>query len=168
MAILVALLAAVVVGWLLLGPLILPRTAAPLAGRWTRTPDAPLTTTFEIAGSSWRLAGDELPHTAEGTAEVDGSQLVLRGDPACPDVVGRYRFEIESIDRAGLLPQHTSQALTLVAGEDPCADGARARTLEAERWVLRASGRDGIYGICDPPNEEAAITGHWPEPSGCS
>lgn len=30
-----------------------------------------------------------------------------------------------------------------------------------------ASGRDGFYGICDAPNEEAAITGHWPEPSGC-
>jgi len=54
-------------------------------------------------------------------------------------------------------------AMTLVS--DACP--GRSEALGAT-WVLRASGRDGVYSICDAPNEEAAITGHWPEPSGCS
>jgi hypothetical protein len=57
--------------------------------------------------------------------------------------------------------------MTVELVDDPCADGRRAATLSDTRWVLRASGRDDAHGICDPPNEEAAITGHWPEPSGC-
>jgi hypothetical protein len=167
MAVLVGLLVTVVAGWILLGPLILPRSAASLAGRWTLTPDRPLSTTLAIDGQSWSLDGD-LAHASGGTAEVDGAQLILRDDPVCPGVVGRYAFEVEEIDRFGLLPENTSQALRLVASDDPCAEGVRAATLEAGTWILRASGREGVYGICDPPNEEAAITGHWPEPSGCS
>jgi hypothetical protein len=167
MAILVGLLVLVVVGWILLGALILPQTAGALAGRWTRTPDAPMATTLEFDGRTWRLDG-ALEYTGTGTAEVDGSQLVLSADPACPDDVGRYTIEVRSIARFGLLPENTSEELSLETVDDPCADGARRAALESAAWVLRASGREGIYGICDPPNEEAAITGHWPEPSGCS
>lgn len=171
MLILVALLAAVVIGWVLLGPLILPRAPAPsaavLAGRWTRTPDAPLTTTLALSEDAYVLSGD-LPHVGTGTAALEARVLVLSEDPACPDAVGRYEVRTEAIDRHGLLPQHTSEALTLVVIDDPCARGARASALTGDRWVLRASARPDAHGICDPPNEEAAITGHWPEPSGCA
>lgn len=171
MLILVALLAAVVVGWVLLGPFILPRppgpSAAAIAGRWTQTPDAPLATTLAIGEDGYALSG-ELAHIGSGTATLEDRLLVLRDDPACPDAVGRYEVRTEPIDRYGLLPQHTSEALSLVAIDDPCAGGARASTLTVDRWVLRASARPDVRGICDPPDEEAAITGHWPEPSGCS
>ena len=105
-------------------------------------------------------------NTGSGSISRDGEHLLVTGDAACPDAVGRYAVELGDVDRAGLLPQHRAQTMTLTAVEDPCP--SRASALGDTMWTLRASGRDGVYGICDPPNEEAAITGHWPEPSGCS
>lgn len=169
MVILVALLAAIVIGWILIGPRILP-PAAPAAGetglegRWTLTPDAPLATTFDVSAAGYRLAGD-LAFTGSGRATRAGEELVVSDDAACPDGAGRYRVTLADVDRFGLLPGNRAQSLTLTVVDDPC--GARARVL-AGTWTLRASGRDGVHGICDPPNEEAAITGHWPEPSGCA
>jgi hypothetical protein len=177
MLILVGLLAAVVLGWVLLGSRILPPgpevessgspEAAGLDGRWTATPDEPLGTTFAIDDGRYELMGD-LPFTGAGEATVTGAELTLRADEACADAHGRYRIELGDTDRYGLLPQFRAQTLTLALIADPCADGERARSLTGAQWVLRASGRAGVHGICDPPNEEAAITGHWPEPSGCS
>ena len=91
---------------------------------------------------------------------------MLAADPACSDVAGRYAVEIGDIERFGLLPAHRAQTMTLSLISDDCP--RRSEALAGTTWVLRASGRDGVYGICDAPNEEAAITGHWPEPSGCS
>jgi hypothetical protein len=170
MLILAALIVAVVVAWIIISPLLLPAPATPeaarLDGRWTSTPDDPLGTTLSIAAGRYELIGD-LDFTGAGTATLDGQELVLTGDPACPDAEGRYAVSVVPIDRAGLLPQFQSEAMRVELVDDPCADGARAATLTAVRWVLRASGRDDAHGICDPPDEEAAITGHWPEPSGC-
>ncbi len=168
---LAALLIAIVVGWLVIRPLILPDPwpAAPgtsLDGRWTRTPETPLATTLTLSDSMYALSGD-LAFNGSGRLAIKEDEWSLVADPACPDAIGRYRFELGDIDRYGLLPENRAQVMSLTLIDDECADGARAATL-VETWVLRASRRDDVHGICDPPNEEAAITGHWPEPSGCS
>ena len=170
MLILVALIAAVVVGWVILGPRILPApdptpTSTGLDGRWTMSPAEPMGTTFGVDGATYTLSGS-LPFTGSGSVALDGEHLLLTDDAACPDAIGRYAVELGDIDRAGLLPQHRAQTMTLTAVDDPCP--SRASALAATTWTLRASARDGVYGICDPPNEEAAITGHWPEPFGCA
>lgn len=171
MLILVSLLAAVIVAWILLGPHILPPATAPspsavgLEGRWTRTPDNPLATTLAFAGPTYRLDG-ALRHIGAGMASREDGDLVLGGDAACPQGRGRYAVELGDVDRYGLLPHDRAQTMELTLIDDAC--GSRAATLVGAVWTLRASGRPAVYGICDPPNEEAAVTGHWPEPSGCS
>ncbi len=174
MLVLVGLLAVIVVGWMLLGPRILPpanETPAPegsatgLDGRWTRTPDEPLATTLALSGATYTVGG-ALDFAGTGSATATGDELLLADDPACPDVDGAYAVELGDVDRFGLLPEHRAQTMRLTLVSDGC--GPRADALAGGTWTLRASGRDGVYGICDPPNEEAAITGHWPEPSGCS
>ena len=170
MLILVALLALIVIGWVIIGPRILPpvtedTASTSLDGRWTRTPDEPLTTTLDISGASYTLSG-ALELESAGTATIARDELIVANDPACPEVQGRYALELGTVDRYGLLPENRAQTMSLTVLADECS--ARADALAAETWTLRASGRMGIHGICDPPNEEAAITGHWPEPTGCS
>ena len=169
MLILAGLLVVIVAGWVLLGPRILPPAtpgalATGLDGRWTRTPDDAIATTLAISGATYDVQGD-LQFTGSGRASRDGEDLLLADDAACPDVAGRYVIELGDIERFGLLPEHRAQTMTLILVSDACP--GRSEALAGATWVLRASGRDGVYGICDPPNEEAAITGHWPEPSGC-
>lgn len=175
MLILAALLVVVVLGWVLLGPRILPPADADgsdpdssvtgLDGRWTRTPDDALATTLAVTGTSYSLEG-ALDFTSSGRAARDGDDLLLTDDAACPDADGRYTVELGDVDRPGLLPEHRAQTMTLTPRSDACPD--RSDALVGATWFLRISGREGVFGICDPPNEEAAITGHWPEPSGCS
>jgi hypothetical protein len=169
MLILAAMLVAIVVGWVLIGPLILPppapvAQATGLDGRWTRTPEDPLATTLDLSGTTYSLEG-AIAFAGAGRAARDGDDILLTDDSACPDAAGRYAVELGDVDRFGLLPEHRAQTMTLAPVSDSC--DARADALGGATWVLRASGRDGVYGICDPPNEEAAITGHWPQPSGC-
>jgi hypothetical protein len=168
MLILGGFLVAVVVGWILLGPLILPEREAAgtgLDGRWTRTPADPLATTLVLSGSTYSIEG-QLPFAGSGSATSADGQLVLADDPSCGETVGTYAVELGDVDRFGLLPENRAQTMSLTVIDDSCE--ARAGALASGTWTLRASGRDGVHGICDPPNEEAAITGHWPEPSGCA
>lgn len=169
MLILGLLLVLVVLGWIALSERILPPAIPngalvdrPL-GTYSRTPDDPRATTLRLEDRAYTLEG-QLPHLGGGTlAEADG-ELTFGGDPACEGMEGRYRATLGSRDRHGLLPENVAETLELVRVVDVCA--SRVQALEGA-WVLRLSGRPGVYGICDPPNEEAAITGHWPEPSGC-
>lgn len=183
MLILVGLLVAVVIGWVVLGPRLLPSvepspidSRAPEAaaaspgrvdGQWTTTPDSPDRTTLQVRDGAYVLEG-RLAYRGSGSLAATESELTFADDPACPGVKGRYSLSLGETERYGLLPQYRAQTMTLTLLDDACADGLRARALTASRWVLRASQRDGIYGVCDPPNAEAAITGHWPEPTGCS
>lgn len=171
MLILAAVIVAIVAGWLVIGPRILPAPApaspgASVEGLWTTNPDEPLVATLAMDGPTYALTG-ELAFTGAGRMTLADDLLSLVADPACPDAAGRYHVELGEIDRYGLLPENRAQTMSLTLIEDGCADGSRAESLTAKTWVLRASGRDDAHGICDPPNEEAAITGHWPEPSGC-
>ena len=169
MVILGGLLVVVVLAWIQLSPLILPPGAARpsptgLDGEWTLTPDDPLATTFVISADSYRLDG-AISFNGAGTAARDGEDLHLTDDAACRDTDGRYAVELGEVERLGLPGEDRAQTMTLVLVSDPCE--SRAEALLSTTWLLRTSGRDGVFGICDPPHEEAALTSHWPEPSGC-
>ncbi len=75
---------------------------------------------------------------------VEGDQLTLFNDPVCPQELGTYRWRLEE----GAL------RISLVA--DPCAIGLRAANLTDMAW-----------SSCQPPNQEAAVSDHWPRPAGC-
>jgi hypothetical protein len=79
-----------------------------------------------------------------GSFTVSGDSLQLFNDPNCADVVGQYSWALED----------GSLELTLV--DDPCAIRLRAKNLTFQPWQS-----------CQPPNMEAAISGHWPVPEGC-
>lgn len=166
---LAVLLLVVVLGWVWLGPRILPDVApaespGALDGRWTLTPDAPLATTLDLRAGAYRLDG-ELPLTGAGLATVEDRTLTVAGHAGC-EGTGRYAVMLGDVERFGLLPQFRAQSLDLEPIADPCS--ARVATLSGGTWILRASLRAGVHGICDPPNTEAAVTGHWPEPPGCA
>ncbi|MEW6266005.1 MAG: hypothetical protein AB1641_23270 [Thermodesulfobacteriota bacterium] len=80
---------------------------------------------------------DDQPASATG-------QLLLANDPACQEVIGVYRWWLEK------------GRLTLREIDDACAIRLRAINLTKLPW-----------SSCQPPNPEAAITDHWPKPSGC-
>jgi hypothetical protein len=171
MIVLGAVLVIVFLGWALIGPRILPPATPPpsgesLDGRWTRTPDEPMATTLTVDGAAYALSG-ALPFTGSGRLTIAADELSLTADPSCPEIVGKYGVQLGDVGRFGLLAENRAQTMSLTLLADDCAGGSRAEALTARTWVLRASGRDDAHGICDPPNEEAAVTGHWPEPSGC-
>jgi hypothetical protein len=169
MLILAGVLVVVVAGWIILSPRILPPAGDPiaaLAGSWTLHPDDPARTTLALESGSYRLEG-AVEFQGSGAAAYGDGHLTLRADPTCPDAVGRYAVTLGDVDRYGLLDQFRAQSMTLVVVEDSCAGGVRAATLTAGPWILRRSARPDAHGICDPPTDEAAVTGHWPEPSGC-
>jgi len=137
-----------------------PPAASPLDGTYTkvepkagtpvpcfRCPD------YAPEGGVWKLNFDDglyrVLHVATGwrslgSFTVDGDRLTLFNDPNCSDVTGHYRWRLED------------GALQLEAVDDPCAIGLRAANLGARPWAA-----------CQPPNEEAAVTDHWPKPAGC-
>ena len=79
-----------------------------------------------------------------GSFSVEGNRLYLFNDPACHLVVGIYTWQLDTA------------SLNLTVVDDPCQVGRRAGTFSDLSW--RA---------CQPPNTEAAVTGHWPRPTGC-
>jgi hypothetical protein len=79
-----------------------------------------------------------------GSFTVAGDTLQLFNDPNCTDVVGQYTWALED------------GVLTLALVDDPCAIRLRAKNFTFQPWES-----------CQPPNQEAAITGHWPVPAGC-
>ena len=169
MLILAALLVGVLLAWLQLSPIILPPSEAEpsvtnLDGEWTLSPDDPLATTFIIAEDSYRVDG-AISFNGAGRVTRDGEDLLLTDDAACRDADGWYAVELGEVERLGLPGEDRAQTMTLVLVSDACE--SRAEALLSTTWLLRTSGREGVFGICDPPNEEAALTSHWPEPSGC-
>jgi hypothetical protein len=76
--------------------------------------------------------------------EVKVDRLMLFNDPHCLDTLGTYLWRL----RDG--------QLILYLVEDACAINMRAKNLTKQPWKS-----------CQPPNAEAAVTGHWPVPPGC-
>jgi hypothetical protein len=79
-----------------------------------------------------------------GSFAVSGDEVLFFNDPNCINVVGRYTWDL------------TDGQLTLSVVDDPCAIQLRAKQLTRQPWLS-----------CRPPNQEAAVTGHWEMPEGC-
>jgi hypothetical protein len=79
-----------------------------------------------------------------GSFTVSGQELALFNDPNCIDITGHYTWALEE------------GVLTLTVVDDPCAIRLRAVNLTFQPW-----------DACQPPNQEAAISGHWRMPEGC-
>ncbi|HEX2766531.1 MAG TPA: hypothetical protein VHR55_07860 [Candidatus Limnocylindria bacterium] len=97
----------------------------------------------------WEVIHGEPGYRGYGHYVVEGDRITLFNDPECGTESGSYRWKIDD-DR-----------LTLTEIDDPCAFGQRARDLTDRAWVIAAADR------CRPPDEEAAVTDHWPAPPGC-
>ncbi len=75
---------------------------------------------------------------------VEGGRVILFKDPECHLAAGEYAWRR---DESGL-------CFTLVA--DVRELGTRAQNSTQQRWQS-----------CQPPDHEAAGTGHWKTPAGC-
>ncbi len=88
-----------------------------------------------------------------GHFRVVGERIELFNDVECSGEMGSYRWEL------------VEGRLSLSDHRDPCAFGQRWKDLTALPW--RSTGQAASRIECQPPNEEAAVTGHWSLPSGC-
>jgi hypothetical protein len=79
-----------------------------------------------------------------GSFTVSEDQLLLFNDPTCIDTVGVYEWEL------------VEGELRLAVVEDTCQVDRRGRSFATLAWAS-----------CRPPNDEAAITDHWPRPADC-
>lgn len=122
-----------------------PSTATPVPCR--RCPD------WLPEGGLWRLRFDRgvfrIAHATTGwrtvgSFTISGDQLLLFNDPTCHLEVGEYTWSLEE----GLL--------RLEVIDDACAIALRAKNLTEQPW-----------SACQPPNQEAAVSDHWPKPPGC-
>ena len=122
-----------------------PRPGTPVPCR--RCPD------YAPEGGLWKINFDKgifrifyaaRPWKSMTSFTVSGDRLLLFNDANCWEVVGIYTWKLEN------------GRLTLQVVEDECAIRLRAMNLTEYPWLS-----------CQPPNQEAAITGHWPVPPGC-
>jgi hypothetical protein len=129
MLILFGLLAAVIIGWIVIGPRILPRGTElspandELDGQWIRAGDTE-GATLDIAGGGYDLRGAP-EFSGSGTAVIYQGELILSEDPGCPDNVGRYQISQDDV----------AERLTLILIEDACGTGRRAAAVSGE-WLL--------------------------------
>ncbi|NNG00373.1 MAG: hypothetical protein HKM93_13385 [Desulfobacteraceae bacterium] len=79
-----------------------------------------------------------------GTFMVAGDRIIFANDPTCIKGIGVYKWT------------RTEGQLLFKTIDDPCAIKLRAKNLTEVPWHS-----------CQPPNDEAAITDHWPLPEGC-
>lgn len=94
----------------------------------------------------------EPAYRSHGHFTFDGELLSLFNDPECATEVGTYRVERDGAQ------------LRLAVEDDPCAFGQRSRDLTDRTWTPTDIARGES---CQAPNTEAAVSGHWPEPSHC-
>ena len=93
---------------------------------------------------AYRIINTNTGWKSIGTYIVSKDRVILSNDPSCIDDFGLYRFLI----KGGVLKFEVI--------DDPCAIKLRGLNLGETSWFS-----------CYPPNEEAAITEHWPKPVGC-
>ena len=110
------------------------------------------TSTLTLALGRYAVVHEEPRYVGIGHFVVEGDTLILTNDPECGETRGTYRWERDGAQ------------LQLDVIDDPCAFGQRAADLTGRIWTLTETSRGGP---CQPPNTEAAVSGHWPAPSGC-
>ena len=122
-----------------------PKAGTPVPCR--RCPD------YLPEGGIWKLNLDRgmyrIFHEATGwfsigSFTVSGDQFMIFNDPTCFDTVGVYEWTFEAGE------------LSLKPIEDLCQVDRRARSFANLAWTS-----------CQPLHTEAAVTAHWPQPSGC-
>jgi len=79
-----------------------------------------------------------------GTYVLADNRILFANDPCCIKTVGVYSWKFED------------NSLIFKTIDDDCAIKLRALNLMEVPWKS-----------CQPPNTEAAITGHWQKPNGC-
>lgn len=100
----------------------------------------------------YEMIHEEPAYRSFGHFTYDGELLTLLNDPECGTEVGTYRVERDGAQ------------LRFEVVDDPCAFDQRTRDLMASTWTPADIARGES---CQPPNTEAAVSGHWPEPSHC-
>jgi len=139
-----------------------PAAATPLDGVYTKVVDTGTPTVHCVRcpeyapyDGLWKLSFDDgifrLYHTPTGwrglaSYTVAANEVTLFNDPTCPELTGRYTFTLAD-----------GQLVFTDPAADPCAIALRTLNLTQQPWLS-----------CQPPNQEAAISGHWPVPDGCS
>jgi hypothetical protein len=115
---------------------------------------------YRLEGGAWSLYFNngvykefqqDTDFEAVGSYTVSGNQLTLFNDPYCEEDVtmqGIYTW------------QKNGDSLNLTAVNDPCTIGLRAKNLTATSWTKKVD-------ECQPPNREAAVSGHWKQPAEC-
>jgi len=112
---------------------------------------------YRLEGGDWllyldrgafRVSHRETGFQGVGSFTVESDRLVLFNDPNCPQDVAEYRWRWED------------NRLSFEADEDNCGFGLRIKNLTHGSWERQDP--------CQPPNMEAAITGHWPIPAECN
>ncbi len=123
---------------------------------------------YRVEGGLWTLYFDKgifkevnsaTGFTAVGSFAVSGNKVTLFNDPNCEEnlkMVGTYTWVLDG------------NSLLLKAVDDSCAINLRAKNLTATAWVKSPATPGQALDPCQPPNREAAITGHWAKPAGCS
>lgn len=79
-----------------------------------------------------------------GSYTVDDDEITFFNDPQCHLAIGRFRWALDA------------RALHMALVADDCELGTRAKNFTNQAWLS-----------CQPPNAEAAVTGHWSSPAGC-
>ena len=119
---------------------------------------------YRANGGTWQLVLDRgvfrVTHSDTdfqgiGSFVVADDQLLLFNDPHCHSDVATYTWALDG------------RQLRLTAVDDSCGFGLRAGNLTAGAWYLERDGNGRPVNPCEPPNQEAAITGHWPKSEQC-
>jgi hypothetical protein len=79
-----------------------------------------------------------------GSFTVQDDHVTLFNDPQCHLAVGEFIW------------RRNDDGLHFQLVGDDCELGTRAKNFTAQAWAS-----------CQPPNHEAAVTGHWKTPAGC-
>jgi hypothetical protein len=137
-----------------------PETRSPIDGTYVKFDPKPFPHVpcrrcpdYVPEGGIWKLQFDfgimrifyaETGWRSISSFRVEGDQLSLFNDPHCVNTVGTYNWRL-----------HEGR-LILELVEDRCAIQMRGKNLSRQPWQS-----------CQPPDEEAATTGHWSAPPGC-
>jgi hypothetical protein len=117
----------------------------------------PGTETLTFDRGRFFVAHEAPGFTSSGHFWQEGSQIRLFNDASCTQFEGLYEWTV------------TDDMLHLEAIDDECPfTQLRQRYLMAKDWSVAPSGDAAAGPDCDPPSEEAAVTGHWPIPKECA
>lgn len=99
---------------------------------------------LNLAKGSYRIYHEDTGWRSIGTYILADNRILFANDPCCINHVGMYLWKIEN------------NKIIFKMIDDDCAIKLRALNLMEVPWES-----------CQPPNTEAATTGHWQKPNGC-